>query len=314
MVGINLYAENISSNMNISSQTQSFTYTTAISQYQLINNYTPTSLVNSQNCLELINVNNAGYRFKHIVNNTLTIGNLVLESFTSGALPGTPLLLIDPEQNPTAPISFLGSSSLSSFSLVIQSLNPSAGFVGTLIVDSAGTSQVNVGYSPSSAYGVISTLTTNPLVLGANNGRAITILSNENVGIGSSVTSPSYPLDIGGAVRSTRLLGNASPPTVVLGAAAGSSPSSSIVGSEVGGRFSVTTGGSGATTGLIGTFTLASAMPSSTFSVVFTPANTNASSISKNESSASSSTFTLNATTALSNSTTYIWNYQIVGY
>lgn len=313
MTGINLYAQNIASNVNIASQTQSFTFTTPISQYQFINNYAPTSLVNSQNCLELININNAGYRFKHIVNNTLTIGNLVLETFTSGALPGTPLIEIDPEQNPTMPIILMGASSLSSFSMAIQSLNPSAGFVGISCIDSSGTNQMGIGYSPSSAYGIIATLTTNPLILGSNNGRAITILSNQNVGIGSSVVTPTYSLDVGGTSRANRFIGNAHAPTVVLGAAAGSSPSSIITGSEVGGTFSVTTG-SGATTGLIGTFTLASAMPSSTFSVLLTPANSVTAGISKWEFSTSSTVFTLNATTALAPSTTYLWNYHITGY
>jgi len=311
--GLNLNSQAFAANVNIPGQTQSLTWTTPISQLQLINNYTPTSLVNSQNCFELINVNNAGYRFKHIVNNTLTIGNLVLESFSSGALPGTPLILIDPEQNPTIPISFLGSSGLSSFSIAIQTLNPSAGFVGNVFVDSAGTSQVLIGFSPSNNYGILSTQTTNPLVLGANNGRAITILSNENVGIGNSVTSPAYPLDIGGAARAFRILGNANAPTVVLGSAAGTSPSYTITGSELGGRFSVTPG-TGATTGLIGTFTLSSGMPSSTFPVLFTPANAATGAISKWEASSNSTTFTLNALTALTASTTYLWNYHIIGY
>jgi hypothetical protein len=315
MTGINLYAENISSNVNIASQTQSFTWTTQINQMQFVNNFTPTSLAYSQNCLELINVNNAGYRFKQITSNTLTIGNLVLESFTGGALPGTPLLAIEPETNPTIPIILMGNSGLSSFALGIQTLNPTAGFVGISCIDSSGTNQVNIGYSPSNFYGILATNTAIPFILGANNGRAITILSNQNVGIGSSVTSPSYQLDVGGTIRSNRLLGNSHAPTVVLGSACGSSPSSTITGSEVGGTFSVTTG-SGATTGLIGTFTLSasSGMPSSTFSIMLTSANAAAATISKWEASTSSSTFTFNAITGLAASTTYIWNYQIVGY
>lgn len=313
MTGINLYAENIASNINISSQTQSFTWTIPVNQIQFINNFTPTSLVNSQNCMELINVNNAGYRFKQITSNTLTIGNLVLESFTSGALPGTPLIAIEPEQNPTLPIILMGNSGLSSFALAIQTLNATAGFVGISCIDSSGTIQLNIGYSPSNSYGVLTTNTSVPLILGSNNGRSITILPNENVGIGSSITSPAYQLDVAGTTRVTRIIGNSNTPTFVAGAAAGSSPSFTITGSEVGGRFSITPG-TGATTGLIGTFTLSSAMPSSTFVVMFTPANAAAGAISKWESSTTSSTFTLNALTTLVASTQYIWNYRILGY
>lgn len=312
MSGINLYAENIAANLIIPSQTQGFTFNTAINQYQIINNFIPTSLVNSQNALEFINANNAGYRFRQITSDTLTIGNLIIESFTNGAFPGIPLVAFDPEENPITPIIFQGNASLSSFTIGIQTLNATAGFVGIACFDSIGTTQVELGYSPLDSYGIVTTATTNPLVLGANNSVAITILSSNNVGIGTSV--PAFTLDVEGTTRTERLLGNAHAPTVSLGAAAGSSPSSTITGSETGGTFSVTTGSSGATSGVIGTFTLNSTMPSSTFAILFTSANLVTGSISKWEAATANNTFTLNAITALSNSTTYKWNYVIIGY
>ena len=92
MSGIQLYAENIAANLFIPSQTQGFSFSTAISQYQIINLFIPTSLVFSQNTLEFINVNDAGYRFRQLTSSTATLGNLILETFTMGAIPGSPLL------------------------------------------------------------------------------------------------------------------------------------------------------------------------------------------------------------------------------
>lgn len=135
------------------------------------------------------------------------------------------------------------------------------------------------------------------------------------VGVGNT---PSFLFDVFGEIRTQRLLGNTnSPPTVALGAAGvvGTGPTSSIVGSEVGGIFTLTTGtGLMLLGGLAATFTLASAMPSSTFSVVFYPANTNARGIASHATSTSSTVFTFTVGMGFVASTAYIWNYQIVGY
>lgn len=134
--------------------------------------------------------------------------------------------------------------------------------------------------------------------------------SSGNFGISST---PSYLLDVFGTFRTQKLIGNGHAPTVVLGAAAGSSPSSTITGTELNGTFQVTTG-SGATTGLIGTFTIA-AMPSGTYGVMFMPADSTTSNAGLKiwAASTATTTFTLNTNTALSASTTYKWNYMIMG-
>jgi hypothetical protein len=92
MSGIQLYAENIASNIILTGQTQSFTFSNLLNEFQIINSGTPTLLASVQNCLELINYNNAGYRFRTIVSNTGIAGDLIIESFTSGDLPGVPLI------------------------------------------------------------------------------------------------------------------------------------------------------------------------------------------------------------------------------
>jgi hypothetical protein len=106
--GINLSVLQMDANMPIPSQAQSFTYTTAISQIQFINNFTATSLAPSQNCLEIINYNNAGYRLRQYNNTSTSEGNLYLEYFTDGTLPGTLNAVIDHTHNNTA----FGDSSL----------------------------------------------------------------------------------------------------------------------------------------------------------------------------------------------------------
>lgn len=134
------------------------------------------------------------------------------------------------------------------------------------------------------------------------------------VGVGNN---PSFLLDIFGETRTQRLLGNSnSPPTAVLGAigVVGTGGTFNITGSEVAGRFTLTTGTGVLVGGLAATFTLASAMPSSTFAVAFYPANTNARGIASEATSTTSSTFTFTVGLGLVASTAYIWNYQIIGY
>jgi hypothetical protein len=135
------------------------------------------------------------------------------------------------------------------------------------------------------------------------------------VGIGTP--TPAYLLDVGGTGRLKKLLGNAELPSVSLGSSTvvGTGASSSIVGSELGGNFTLTTGtGVSLVAGTAATFTLTIAMPSSTFSVVFFPATSLMPAIYA--TSTSSTVFTLNVAAAgvLLPITAYTWNYQIIGY
>lgn len=140
-------------------------------------------------------------------------------------------------------------------------------------------------------------------------------LASGFVGIGAP--TPSYLLDVGGTGRVKKLLGNAELPSVSLGSSTvvGTGASSSTVGSEVAGRFTLTTGtGITLVAGTIATFTLTIAMPSSTFSVVFFPATNLMPSIYATSTSSTVFTLSVSSVGVLIPVTTYTWNYQIIGY
>lgn len=147
----------------------------------------------------------------------------------------------------------------------------------------------------------------------------INVLPNGTGFVGVGTSLPAYLLDVNGTTRTKRLLGNGGVPTIVLGGAGviGTGATSSIVGSEVAGRFTLNTGtGLLLVAGIAATFTLTSAMPSGTFAISFTPASTNAVGKSIFVTSISSTQFTLNITglSLLAISATYVWNYTIEGY
>jgi hypothetical protein len=134
------------------------------------------------------------------------------------------------------------------------------------------------------------------------------------IGLNMGLTLPSYTCDVNGTTRTKKLLGTTGAPTAVLGTAAGTGAVATITGSELCGTISISTG-TGATSGLIGTFTI-SAMPYATFAV-FIKANTTttaAANLQTSEASTSTTTFTFTAANALASSTTYKWNYIIIGY
>lgn len=135
------------------------------------------------------------------------------------------------------------------------------------------------------------------------------------VGVGTS--TPTYLLDVVGTGRLKKLLGNAELPSVSLGSSTvvGTGASSSIVGSELGGNFTLTTGtGVSLIAGTVATFTLTIAMPSSTFSVVFFPAGSLMPAIYATSTSSTVFTLSVAAMGVLLPVTTYTWNYQIIGY
>lgn len=167
----------------------------------------------------------------------------------------------------------------------------------------------------------------------APNGTGNLILDSGNASFSVGVRgTPTYAFDVFGTVRTTRLLGNpdpsiasgqGKPPTVTLGGTGvvGTGATSSIAGSLIGGRFTLNTGTGTLAAGLVATFTLATTMPSSTFSIVWTPASATAGTTSGGGvglyvTSTANNTFTLTVggATPLTASTTYIWNYHIIGY
>lgn len=75
----------------IGGQTQTFQYgvTQALSQTQFTNLYPPTSMTPSQNCLEFINANNDGFRFRHNTTTANPQGTLIIEGFFADSIPGS---------------------------------------------------------------------------------------------------------------------------------------------------------------------------------------------------------------------------------
>jgi hypothetical protein len=144
------------------------------------------------------------------------------------------------------------------------------------------------------------------------------IINTSGVGFGANAIAPSYDGDCSGTFRTKRLIGNGNLPIVSLGTTStvGTGASSSISGSEIAGKFTLTTGTGILTAGTIATFTLTSAMPNSCV-VEFYPQNANAAGqVGNIYITSNSTTFTLsnNGLLGLAASTTYLWEFVIHGY
>lgn len=139
--------------------------------------------------------------------------------------------------------------------------------------------------------------------------------------------TPSSALDVFGTTRTTRIIGNADPstaagqgqpPTVTLGAAGvvGTGATSSVTGTLIGGNFTLNTGTGVLAAGLLGTFNLVTAMPfaATSFAVVVSACTATPGRVFAKATSASQFTLTLDGTIGLTASTTYSWNYVIIGY
>lgn len=176
--GINLSVLQMDANMPIPSQAQSFTYVTAISQWQLINNFTATSLAPSQNCLELINFNNSGYRWRQYNNTSTSEGNLYLEYFTDGTLPGTVNAVIDHIRNNTS----FGDSSLGN--IIATGDNARNVSFGPFSMASFETGADNTTMGAFAAYNLVSG--TSNCIFGANAAYSLTSTSAPNCFFGPS--------------------------------------------------------------------------------------------------------------------------------
>ncbi len=110
-----------------------------------------------------------------------------------------------------------------------------------------------------------------------------------------------------------QLKSGGSAPTVVAGAAAGSSPTVTLVSgaTDTCGQISVISGSSGATTGVMATVTFNSTW-SANPKVILTPANSNASQLNFYQGTISTTQFTLDTQNTLANSTTYLFNYIVI--
>lgn len=132
----------------------------------------------------------------------------------------------------------------------------------------------------------------------------------------ASVTSPPGTLTVDGHVS----LSSATTPTIAAGAGAGTSPTVSVSGNDQSGTISIATGSSPSTSATVATVSFGAAFSSTPNSVILTPANGNAAALNGNslvyedKTSRGTSSFVLKVgSSALTSSTTYLFNYM-VGY
>ena len=272
----------------IGGQTQAFQYgsSQATSQFQLENTMTATVGSPTQNCLEFINWNTSGFRFRQKSLSTDTIGTLTLETFTSGALPGTVLMTVAPAGTIAFPDNvFILENSLDNTKQLAFSL---------------------IG---------ITTETTKTLTV-QNASGTIALLSNTLDQFGAPAAPVSWNsqnLTSVNSIQTKIITGNSTTPTIAAGTGAGSSPAVSITGTELSGVVTITAGSSPASNAVIATITLPVALPGTSNGPIISAGNANAIGMAY-VVQASTTTFTINSgATALTNTVQYKWNYQILG-
>ncbi len=226
----------------------------------------------------------------------------------------------------------------------LQTLNTAIAGAGTVTSVTGTTNQITVVNGTTTP--VISlpadvTITTSLKVanlilstaaIGSLSGNDISVVPSGSANVIFARTSPGifvgidgYPLvalDNFGTTRTVRLVasstGEGQPPSITLGAVGqvGTGASSSIVGAQIAGRFTLNTGTGVLTAGLLATFTLIVPMPFSAgaFVIVMTPAIATPGSVIVTSISGSQFTLTLGGGVGLTASTTYVWNYIILSY
>ena len=123
---------------------------------------------------------------------------------------------------------------------------------------------------------------------------------------------PTSNFNISGTGAMSKVLGNSSTPSISAGAAAGSSPTITITGTDISGIISIVAGTS-PTTGDLCDVTFTSSFPNSS-RVVFSPTSTESATFGNAMYvTNSASGFSLNTTSALSAGITYTWNYIVIG-
>lgn len=138
--------------------------------------------------------------------------------------------------------------------------------------------------------------------------------STGNVGIKGT---PSYPLDVFGAMRTQRIIGStAATATAGVASVTGTGSTITIFGSELGGIVDLNTGTgitTAGTTNPIITVTFTSAMPSTNYAIVLSAGNLGASSLPVYAIGTTSTSFTIRCSTVLANSTSYTFHYHVIG-
>jgi hypothetical protein len=112
---------------------------------------------------------------------------------------------------------------------------------------------------------------------------------------------------------------SAAPVIVAAGTGAGTSPTISIVGNNIGGTITLTTGSTPAASAIVATVTFSSAFDAAP-AVGLDPANVNAAGLSgtsvvfADSASTTTTVFVLKSgSTALPGATQYIWTYSVIG-
>lgn len=277
-----------------------------------------TAVVNLASYPFTINNTNASAVTEYVISNTTPVIKLgynttsalgyvdALGSPFSISSSGTSRLYIDTSGNvglgttaPHAPLQF--SSSLANRIIVLyEAANNDHQYYGFGV--NAGLVRYQLGNTSSSHVFYAATSSSASTEL-------LRITGTGLLGVGMT---PTYPVDVNGAARAAKLLGNSSTPSFSIGTAPGTASAALITGSELSGTFSFTAG-TGATSGSIATFTLANNMSSSTYGVIFTAAVSSTATINVYAISTSTSQFTLSCTSALASGTSYKWNYHIIG-
>ena len=161
---------------------------------------------------------------------------------------------------------------------------------------------------------------TNSSYLGITLGYNTTdIFSTNTTGCGVFTQNPSEALEVNGNVKINHLIGRTSAPTISAGTGAGTAPTVSIVGTDLGGYISITTGTTPTLSATIVTVTFNTAYGVTPKCVHLSPANSNAALLTgvtqvfADQANITTTTFTITAgTTALIAATTYKFYYSII--
>lgn len=163
------------------------------------------------------------------------------------------------------------------------------------------------------------------LGVGGGNKQMVIIQSNGNVIIqnGGTFTDAGYKLDVTGTGRYTsdvtmrHLIGGSSTPTIAAGVGAGTSPTVSLSGTDMGGAITITTGTSPTAASIIATITFNATYSATPKTIIIKAANLNSYNngvdlvyIDLDSSDITASIFRLRGTLAAS--TTYKFFYQII--
>lgn len=155
----------------------------------------------------------------------------------------------------------------------------------------------------------------------ADNTTVVMDIDTTNGRLGIGTAAPTRTLDVVGVARIQTLIGSStSVPTPTAGTGAGTAPGTPIItGSDMAGTIAITTGGACPGAATVVTVNFGTSFPNAPY-ITLTPANSAAAAATGagapfvDSSATTTSSFIVKAgTTALTNSTAYVWYYKAVG-